>query len=129
MLASRDIPSSSTLVLGLGQLDLNAVHAVHAVHEQNQNENERNLELVSLGRSPHPSHKIQPTFKPYCIFATIGFSEMKVKTVRLTLKGSGMMRVTKTAISKTSSAKTWKKYRQHFCVRVCTWQVTRPERR
>lgn len=47
-----------------------------------------------------------PTFNPYCSLAISGFSDMKVNTARLILRGSGMMIVTKTAISNMSSANT-----------------------
>jgi hypothetical protein len=43
---------------------------------------------------------------PYWILATTGLSEMKVKRPRFSLKGSGMIKVAKSAISNTSKAKT-----------------------
>jgi hypothetical protein len=46
------------------------------------------------------------TFNPYCSFAIIGLSARKVKSLRFTVNGIGMMRAMKTTISKTSSRKT-----------------------
>ena len=42
-----------------------------------------------------------PTFNQYCIFATIGFSERKVKSLRFHVNGIGTMRLMKSAISNT----------------------------
>lgn len=95
----------ATLIFGLGQLDLDAVDAVHAVDEQDQDEDECDLRFV-LASCYSSRHNVYCTFSQYCSFAMMGFSEMKVKTARLVLNGSGMMRVTKTAISNTRSAKT-----------------------
>lgn len=46
------------------------------------------------------------TFIPYCNFATSGFSEMKVKSFRFTVNGSGTTRSMKMLISSTRSANT-----------------------
>ena len=102
-------PSCSLLVLGLSQLNLHPVDAVHAVHEQDQDEYEGYL----LPSASCPDHLLfmNPTFNPYCNFATNGFSEMKVKRPRFTVKGSGMMSDMKTLISKTRRAKTCVKLR------------------
>lgn len=43
---------------------------------------------------------------PYCNFAMIGFSEMKVKSLRLMEYGRGTMSNPKTLISNTKSANT-----------------------
>jgi hypothetical protein len=42
-----NLRSSSTLVLGLRELDLYAVDAVHAVDEEDEDEDKRNLSNVS----------------------------------------------------------------------------------
>ena len=47
-------------------------------------------------------------FRPYCIFAMIGFSEMKVNSFLRTAKGRGTMRSMKMLISATRSMKTCK---------------------
>lgn len=46
------------------------------------------------------------TFKPYCSFATMGLSEMKVNSFRLTVKGRGRIRPMKSPISATRRTKT-----------------------
>jgi hypothetical protein len=48
---------------------------------------------------------------PYCNFATIGLSEMKVKSLRRHVNGSGTMRAQKMSISVTKRRKTWKQNR------------------
>lgn len=47
-----------------------------------------------------------PTLSQYCILATIGFSDRKVKSRLFITKGIGMMRLMKSAISNTNNAKT-----------------------
>lgn len=47
------------------------------------------------------------TFNPCCNFAISGLSEMKRKSFRFHVNGIGTMSDTNTAISNTSSAKTW----------------------
>lgn len=47
-----------------------------------------------------------PTFIPYCSLATMGLSDMKVKSFRLTVKGRGTIRPTKMAISVTRRTNT-----------------------
>ena len=49
------------------------------------------------------------TFIPYCNFATIGLSEMKVKSFRLHVNGSGTMSIMKMVISATSRRNTYDK--------------------
>lgn len=57
--------------------------------------------------SVHPVSKLfQPTFMPYCNFATSGFSEMKVKRVLFHVNGSGTINAMNSTISKTRMAKT-----------------------
>jgi len=46
------------------------------------------------------------TFSQYCIFATIGLSERKVKRLRFHLKGIGTIKLMKRVISKTRRIKT-----------------------
>jgi hypothetical protein len=46
---------------------------------------------------------------PYCSFAIIGLSEMKVKSLRRHVNGRGTMRARKINISVTNKRKTWKK--------------------
>jgi hypothetical protein len=46
------------------------------------------------------------TFMPYCSLATIGLSEMKVKSLRRHVNGSGTMRAQKMSISVTNRRKT-----------------------
>jgi hypothetical protein len=84
---------------------LHAVHAVDAVDEQDQYEDEGDL-LVSVDAFVGPGCDGLYTFKPYWSFATSGFSDTKVKSLRFTVNGRGMMRVMKTAISKTRRANT-----------------------
>ena len=91
--------------LGFGQLDLNAVDTIHTVNEQNQYEDEGNLSVCE----PLPAgmgYECGNTFMPYCSFAISGFSEMKVKSLRLKEYGRGTMSKAKIAISNTSSANT-----------------------
>ena len=47
------------------------------------------------------------TFIPYCIFAMIGLSARKVKSLRFIVNGMGTMRPMKTTISKTRRKKTY----------------------
>ena len=49
---------------------------------------------------------LSPTFMPYCSFATKGFSEIKVKSLRFQENGRGTMSNMNTAISATSRRKT-----------------------
>lgn len=53
-------------------------------------------------------------FMPYCNFATRGDSEMKLNIFRFILKGMGMMRPMKSAISPIRRANTWSCVRT-FC--------------
>jgi hypothetical protein len=46
------------------------------------------------------------TFMPYCSFAIIGLSEIKVKSLRRHVKGSGTIRAQKMSISVTRRRKT-----------------------
>lgn len=46
------------------------------------------------------------TFMPYCNLATIGLSEMNVKSLRRQVNGSGTMRAQKMSISVTKRRKT-----------------------
>ena len=105
------LPSSSSLVLGLSQLNLHAVDTVDAVHEQDEDKDEGDLQFFS--ESPFQIVLSLPTFKPYCSLATKGFSDMKRKRFLLIVKGNGMMRDMKTAISKTRSANTCDRLGQH----------------
>lgn len=101
----ENLRSSSALELGLRQLELYAVDAVHAVHEQDEDEDERDLHAVSK-MTVGQEQLLLLTFNPYCNFAIIGFSEMKVNRPRFTLNGNGMMSAMNTTISKTRRAKT-----------------------
>jgi hypothetical protein len=95
----------SRAILGEGcQLLLYPVHPVDAVDEQNQNEDERDLEYVREDNINED--EVFSTFRPYWSFAIIGLSEMKANSLRLTVKGRGMMRARKTAISNTRRRKT-----------------------
>ena len=49
------------------------------------------------------------TFMPYCNFAIIGLSDMKVKSLRRQVNGRGTIRAMKMTISVTNRRKTWKK--------------------
>jgi hypothetical protein len=59
---------------------------------------------------------------PYCSFATIGLSEMKVKSLRRQVNGSGTIRARKMSISVTKRRKTCKqnnsKYGGHIVLRL-----------
>jgi hypothetical protein len=50
--------------------------------------------------------KMNVIFMPYCSFAIIGLSEMKVKSLRRHVKGRGTMRAQKMSISVTRRRKT-----------------------
>ena len=67
---------------------------------------------------------------PYCSLATIGLSEMKVKSLRRHVKGSGTMRAQKMSISVTRRRKTWKKSKSKHvghivCLAGCSGKDTR----
>lgn len=94
----------SALVFGRGQLNLDAVYPVDAVDEQDQDEDEGDLYLDQHGTRARSCD--QPTFMPYCNFATSGFSEMKVKSLRFMVYGSGTMRAQKMPISNIRSTNT-----------------------
>lgn len=47
------------------------------------------------------------TFNPYCNFAIIGLSEMKVKSLRRHVNGRGTIKAIKMTISATNKRKTW----------------------
>ena len=100
-----DLRSSSALVFGLRELDLDAVDAVHTVDEEDEDKNERDLSSFST-REQMRTETVSHTFKPYCNLAMRGFSEMKVKSLRFMVKGRGMMSDMKTTISNTRSANT-----------------------
>ena len=50
---------------------------------------------------------------PYCNFAIMGLSEMKVKSLRRQVNGSGTIRARKMSISATKRRKTWKNRSKH----------------
>jgi hypothetical protein len=86
---------------------LYTVHTVDAVNEQDQDEDESNLNAGQARLEPPGG--VFCTFMPYCNFATIGLSEMKVKSLRRHVNGSGTIRAQKMSISVTKRRKTWKK--------------------
>lgn len=51
--------------------------------------------------------KIKVIFMPYCSFAMMGDSEMKLYILRFILNGMGMIRPIKIAISAMSKTNTW----------------------
>lgn len=87
-----------------GKLNLNAVDTVDAVYEENENEDESNLDSNQWHPALYGMTKL--TFMPYCSFATIGLSEIKVKSLRRQVNGSGTMRAQKMSISVTRRRKT-----------------------
>lgn len=67
---------------------------------------------------------------PYCSLATIGLSEMNVKSLRRHVNGRGTMRAQKMSISVTRRRKTWKKNRSKHvghvaCLVGCSRKHTR----
>lgn len=104
-------PSGTTFFEG-SHLNLDTVDAVDAVEEEDQDEDERDLSKerseISFSQFADINGLLQflYTFIPYCTFATIGLSDMKVKILRFMVNGIGMMRPTKTTISKTRSRNT-----------------------
>jgi hypothetical protein len=101
-----DVPSAALVVAHTRQLDLHAVHTVDTVNEQDQNEYKRYLDAGQM--YVKPVERGYHTFMPYCNFATIGLSEMKVKSLRRQVNGSGTIRARKMSISVTKRRKTWK---------------------
>lgn len=56
------------------------------------------------------------TFMPYCNFAIIGLSEMKVNSLRRQVNGRGTIRAQKMAISVTKRRNTYMKDKsKHLC--------------
>ena len=104
---ARRIPNSSTLALEGSHLKLDTVDAVDTVQEEDQNEDECYLLLLSNHCQSHPGFSCC-TFIPYCNFATIGLSDMKLKNLRLILYGNGAMMMQKRNISTTRRTKTWR---------------------
>ena len=101
---SSHLHSHYGTVLGLSHLQLHAIDAIDTVNEQDGYEDESNLEDVR--HSSYHRLALWLTFKPYCSFAMIGFSDMKVKRPRFQVKGRGVTRAAKTTISNTRSANT-----------------------
>lgn len=62
--------------------------------------------IYACQMSPPPGCSDFRTFMPYCSFAIIGLSEMKVKSLRRHVKGRGTMRAQKMSISVTRRRKT-----------------------
>ena len=92
-------------LLGLGQLHLNTVDTIDAINEEDQDEDECNLPRgVSMSRSS--CSLVELTFIPYCSFAIMGLSDMKVKSFRFIVYGKGTMSSPKTDISNTKRANT-----------------------
>lgn len=93
-----------TAVLGGCQFDLDTVDSIDAVNEQYQDEDERNLRPSAIVLDALLVPLL--TFMPYCNFAIMGFSEMKVKSLRFQVNGRGTMSNMKMAISTTSRTNT-----------------------
>lgn len=99
-----DIPSTA---LGFGEsrkLNLDAVDTIDAVDKEDQDEDKGNLS--DFQACFWEGNVFQRTFMPYCSFAMRGLSEMKVKSLRRHVKGSGMMRARNMTISSTRRRKT-----------------------
>jgi len=96
------------LVASSSQLDLHAVNAVDTVDEEDENEDEDDLRKLDLICCRIDSDVVSLTFNQYCIFATIGLSERKVKRLRFHLKGIGTIKLMKRVISKTRRMKTYR---------------------
>ena len=104
------LPSTS-ICLGEGsELDLYTVYTVHAIDEEDQDKDKSDLGvcLIFAGISVQARSL---TFMPYCSFATIGLSDMNVKSLRRHVKGSGTMRARKMTISATKRRNTCKQNR------------------
>lgn len=97
-------PCSGGVVHQGRHFDLDSVNAVDAVEEKNEDEDEGDLESVSLLLPGKIT--IVPTFIPYCNFATRGLSEIKLNIFRLIVKGIGTTKAMKSTISDTKMAKT-----------------------
>ncbi len=83
---------------------MDTVDAVDTVEEKNKNEDESDLQTISLVY-PNTAENLL-TFIPYCSFATSGLSEIKLNIFRLTVKGIGTTRAMNRTISDTRMAKT-----------------------
>jgi hypothetical protein len=118
--SESDLPSATLIVAHTRQLDLHAIYTVDAVNKQDQNEYERYLDASQM--NVEPIDRTHHTFMPYCNFATIGLSEMKVKSLRRQVNGSGTIRARKMSISVTKRRKTWRhnnsKHRGHISASV-----------
>lgn len=102
-----DIPGVGSVETS--QFDLDTVDTVDTVDEQDKNEDERYLWLCldsEFARVADTGGVWRRTFIPYCSLATMGLSDMKVKSFRLTVKGRGTIRPTKIAISVTRRTNT-----------------------
>jgi hypothetical protein len=102
---------STTILRITSHLDLDTVDAVHTVKEEDQDEDECDLSIVSGVSCPATSGicsfpGISVTFNPYCSFAIIGLSARNVKSLRFMVNGIGTMRAKKITISRTSRRKT-----------------------
>jgi hypothetical protein len=62
--------------------------------------------IYACQTGPPRGYSDSHTFMPYCSFAIIGLSEMKVKSLRRHVKGRGTMRAQKMSISVTRRRKT-----------------------
>jgi hypothetical protein len=82
---------------------LHTVDTVDTVREEDEDEDECNL---SVSGRVNQAISCGLTFMPYWSFATIGLSEMKLNSLRLAVKGIGMMRVMNSTISATRRANT-----------------------
>ena len=61
------------------------------------------------------------TFMPYWSFATIGLSEMNVKSLRRQVNGRGTIRAQKMSISVTRRRKTCRKMEVSMCATLFVW--------
>lgn len=87
-------------------LHLHPVDPIDAINEENQDGNETDLDPRQLARQHNGNPPSRLTFIPYWSFATIGLSEMKVKSFRLQVKGSGRISSMNMIISATSMKNT-----------------------
>ena len=96
------IPSTDLTLVRNGQFYLYAVDSVNAINEENKDKDKSYLMSLSTTISEKKRTWTELlTFMPYCNFAMIGLSDMKVNNLRRHVKGNGMINAMKMTISVT----------------------------